>query len=196
MVEDSIFREVLVFFERLGVYDVILPFLLTFSIFFAILEKTKVLGTEKSEGPKGGDTTTKKNLNAMVAFCGAFFIIASSKMVAIIQESLANVVLLVLVIVSYLLLIGTFYKESEEVALEGGWRKFMMVIIFIGIVLIFAHAIPTDDGEPFLDYAYNYIVDHYDSTAVSAIIMIILVVGLMIWITSEPKAKEAAKAKT
>ncbi len=190
---DSVFRQVLVFFNKLGIYDVVLPFLLTFAIFFAILERTRVLGTEKSEGPGGGAETTKKNLNAIVAFCAAFFIIASSKMVAIIHESLANVVLLVLMIVSFLLLIGTFHKEGEDVTLEGKWKSFMMILMFIGIVLIFAHAIPTDEGEPWLVYAYNYLIDNYDSTSVSAVVLTIIVIGLMMWITKDTSAKKETK---
>jgi hypothetical membrane protein len=195
MAEVSVFRDVLSFFDRLGIYDVVLPFLLTFSIFFAILEKTKLFGTEKSGGPGGGDVTTKKNLNAMVAFCGSFFIIASSKMVNIIHEGLSNVILLLLISVSFLLLIGVFYKEGEAVALEGKWRTFMMILMFVAVVLIFAHAIPTDDGTPWLDFAYNYVIDNYNSTAVSAIILAIIVIGLMAWITKgESGSKEKAKS--
>ena len=190
---DSVFRGVLDFFMKLGIYDVILPFLLTFSIFFAILERTKVLGTEKAEGPGGGEQTTKKNLNAIVAFCAAFFIIASSKMVAIIQESLANIVLLVLILVSFLLLIGTFHSEKDEVLLDGTWKKFMMFAAFVGVVLIFLHAIPTSDGQPWLEYAYDYVIDNFDSTAVSAIILTLFVVGIMVWLTKEPKPATESK---
>lgn len=192
--QETVFREVIVFFERLGIYDVILPFLLTFSIFFAILEKTKVLGTEKALG--SGEEVTKKNINAMVAFCGAFFVIASSKLVSTIQEAVGNVVLLLLVAVSYLLLIGTFFKEGEDVTLEGGTRKFMMILMFIGVVLIFAHAIPTSDGQPWLEYAYDYVVDNYDSTAVSAVILAIIVIGLMVWLTKGEKGPESKESKT
>jgi len=187
MVEESVFREVLSFFNRLGIYDVVLPFLLSFAIFFAILEKTKVLGTEKSEGPDGGEVTTRKNLNAMVAFCGSFFVIASSKMVAIIHESLANIVLLLLVVVSFLLLIGTFYSEKEEVTLKNGWKNLMMILIFIGVLMIFAHAITTDDGTPWLEYAFDYLGDNWDTTAVSSIILTLIVIGLMIWLTKDEK---------
>ena len=61
MVEESIFRGVIDFLAKIGVYDIILPFLLVFTIMFAILEKTKVLGVENV----GGNETTKKNLNSM-----------------------------------------------------------------------------------------------------------------------------------
>lgn len=188
--QDSVFRGVLEFFGRLGIYDVVLPFLVTFSIFFAVLEKTKVLGTEKSEGPKGGDMVTRKNLNAMVAFCGAFFVIASSKMVAIIHTTLANIVLLTLVIISFLLLIGTFHSEKDEITLEGRWKTFMMFLMFIAVALIFAYAIPTSSGEPWLLFAYDYVIDHFDTTAVSAVVLVILVIGLMAWLTKDEKKAE------
>jgi hypothetical protein len=196
MVEDSVFRNVLIFFEKLGIYDVVLPFLLTFTIFFAVLERTKVLGTEKVEGPAGGEMGTKKNLNAIVAFCGAFFVIASSKMVGIIHKSLPNIILLLLIMISYMLLIGVFHSEKEEVLLEGAWKKFMMGIMFIGVVLIFANAIPASNGEPWLDYAYDYIVNNFDSTAVSAIVLTIIVIGLMAFITKDESPKSDAKSKT
>ena len=53
----SAFRGAIEFFDKIGVYDVILPFLLVFTIVFAILEKTKVFGTDDIEGKK----LTKKN---------------------------------------------------------------------------------------------------------------------------------------
>ena len=64
MAEASTLRGVLGFFVDIGIYDVVLPFLLVFTIVFAIFDKTKVLGTEVIDGHK----YPKKNLNAIVAF--------------------------------------------------------------------------------------------------------------------------------
>lgn len=135
--QPTIFGNVFGFFQKLGVYDTILPFLLVFTIVFAVFERTKVLGTEEVAGTK----TTKKNLNAMVAFVTAFLVIASSRLVTVINESLGNIVILLLVSVCFLVLVGTFYKESEDVYLkEGPWRTLFMVIMFIGVLLIFLHS--------------------------------------------------------
>jgi len=183
------FRDVIEFLERLGIYDVVLPFLLVFVIFFAILERTRVFGTEEVEGVK----YAKKNLNAMVAFVVAFLVIASSKMVAIINESMPNIVLLVLVSISFLLLIGTFFSEKEDVMLEGKWRNFMMIVMFIGVVLIFAHAIPYK-GEPFLEWLWDYVRSNYSSTGVSAIIMMIILLAIMMWVTKESSSKAPVKS--
>ena len=59
-----------------------------------------------------------------------------------INESIANVVLLLLLSVCFLLLIGSFFKEEEySFFLEKGpWRTMFMVIMFVGIVVIFLNA--------------------------------------------------------
>jgi len=89
MAEVSTFRSVIEFFGDIGIYDVILPFLLIFTIVFAILEKTRIFGTEKIEG----EEVTKKNINAMVAFVVGFLVVASTRLVSIINETMANMVL-------------------------------------------------------------------------------------------------------
>ena len=88
----STFRGALEFFEDIGIYDVILPFLLIFTIVFAILEKTKVFGTEEIEGTK----YTKKNLNAMASFVISFMVIASSQLVEIITKVSSHAIILLL----------------------------------------------------------------------------------------------------
>ena len=92
------FRQVLDFFDSIGLFDVVLPFLLVFTIVFAILEKTKVLGQEEIEGKK----YTKKNLNAIAAFSIAFLVIASSQLVEIITTVSANAVIVLFLSVLFL----------------------------------------------------------------------------------------------
>ncbi|MDP7116562.1 MAG: hypothetical protein QF632_00995 [Candidatus Woesearchaeota archaeon] len=187
--ETSQFREVLEFFERIGVYDVLLPFLLVFTIVFAIFEKTKVLGTEKIEGVE----TTKKNLNAMVAFVISFMVVASSRLVQTITEVSSNMVILLFLAVFFLLLVGSFYKEGEMVALEGPWKTLFMFIMFIGIVAIFLWGIKTEDGEPWLEFVLEYIVDNFDSTAVGSIVLVVIIILFMWYIVREPKGSDHKK---
>ncbi|MFW6013793.1 MAG: hypothetical protein ACOCZQ_00180 [Nanoarchaeota archaeon] len=186
MPSDTAFGGVLSFFERLGVYDVILPFILTFTIFFAILERTQVLGTEDLDG----EEVTKKNLNAMIAFVVAFFVVATPQAVGIMHGALPNIVLLVLVTVSFLMLIGTFYGPKEEVKIEGKFRHFLVGLSFVGVLLVFAGAIPHSTHESWLHFAWNYIVLNFQTTAVSSIMMILLFLGIMVWITKDPKPKD------
>jgi hypothetical protein len=182
----SQFREVLTFFDDLGVYDVILPFLLVFTIVFAILEKTKVFGVEMIDGKP----YTKKNLNSITSFVIAFFVIASSRMVETITEVSANMVVLLMLAVFFLILVGSFYKQGEDVALEKGWRYLFMGIMFVGIVAIFLWAIKKDDGTPWLQWFWDYIKDNFDSTAVGSIVLMLILIGFLWLIVWGPKGSE------
>ncbi len=177
----STFRGVIEFFVRLGIYDVVLPFLLVFTVMFAIMEKTRVFGTEKTADGE----FTRKNLNAMVAFVTAFLVVASSRLVAVINETMANMVLLLMMSICFLILIGSFMKETKEgVFLQGGWAKFFTIIMFLGIVLIFMNALG------WLEPAWLWIVQHYDSTVVASILLVAAMVGFVYWIVREPSPKK------
>jgi len=185
----SSFRDVIVFFDKLGIYDVVLPFLLVFAVVYAILDKTKILGTEKIDNVE----YPKKNINSMVAFVIAFFVVASTKLVETISTALANTVLLLLLIVMFLMLVGAFFKNDEDVFLEGGWRYTFMVIVFVAIILIFLDAIKTDSGMSWLDSFWLWLTIHWSTTAISSIIMFIVLIGLMYWITSPEKSSSDKK---
>ena len=101
----SAFRGIIDFFAEIGLYDVVLPFLLVFTIVFAIFEKTRVLGTEEHDGHK----ISKKNLNAIASFVIAFLVIASSELVEIITTVSSQAVVLLFLSVLFLLLLGSFY---------------------------------------------------------------------------------------
>jgi len=177
MAEESTFRSVLTFFDKLGIYDVILPFLLVFTIVFAILEKSKIFGTEKV----GEREYAKKNLNAMVAFVTAFFVVASTKLVAIINRSIANTVLLLILSVFFLMLVGSFYSSKEETFLQGGWRTGGMIFMLIGIILIFL------DALGWLAPAWNYIINSWSSTVFGSILLVIVIIVFMAVVTYEKK---------
>lgn len=180
---DTALRGVFEFLEKVGLFDVVLPFLLVFTIVFAILEKTRVFGTEEIEGKK----YPKKNLNATAAFVISFLVVASSRLVEVITEVSANVVILLLLAVLFLLLVGSFYKEGAPVALEGGWNLLFMVIMFIGIVLIFLHALGWLEGT----WMYFGATDSGDIIGITILIIIVII---FVWaIVKEPSKTPPTK---
>jgi hypothetical protein len=186
MAEVSTFRGTLIFFDKLGIYDVILPFLLVFTLMFAILEKTKVLGTETVDGQK----VTRKNLNAMLSFVIAFLTVASSSIVRIINETAANIVILLLISVFFLLLVGSFMKEGEGVFLEGGWKVLFMIIMFLGVLLIFLSAIKYE-GKSWLRWVYDFLANFNNSNVVSSVVLIIVIVVFMWYVMRDQKSSSA-----
>jgi len=190
MVKESVFRSVIYFFEDIGIYDVVLPFILIFTIVYAVLEKTKVLGSEDIDGVK----YSRRNLNAMTAFVISFLVIASSKLVATINKAMSNVVLLLLLAVSFLLLVGSFMKEEKDGVFLEGWSKgLFMAIMTVGTILVFLNAITTKNGEPWLTWFWDYLGGQWSTNFIAAIILVIVVVLFMYFVVKEPK--KAAKKK-
>ncbi|MAE13814.1 hypothetical protein CMO92_04570 [Candidatus Woesearchaeota archaeon] len=174
MVEPSTFRGTIEFFDKLGVYDVVLPFLLVFTIVYAIMEKSKVFGQEEVDGK----TSTRKNLNSMTAFVIAFLVVASSQLVAVINQALANMVLLLLLSVCFLMLAGSFHEEKKEgFFLEGGWKTLFLVIMFVGIVLVFL------DALGWLEWLWAYTLSSWDSTTFASFALLMIIVVFIFYIT-------------
>lgn len=178
----SSLRGVLEFFTQVGLFDVVLPFMLVFTIVFAILEKSKVFGMEDIDGKK----YTRKNLNAVAAFVLAFFVVASSKLVAVITDVSANAVLLLLLSVLFLMLVGSFFKEGEPVFLTGGWKMLFMLIMFVGIALLFLNSLG------WLDELWNFMSGGSPGEGVGAAVLIVIIVLFIVFIVKEP-SKAASK---
>ena len=153
-----------------------LPFLLVFTIVFAILEKTRVLGIDKIDNKE----YTKKNLNAIVAFVVAFLVIASTTLVRIINEVVANVVLLIILVISFLMLVGIFLGTGET-TLEKypGWLKFFMIILFIAIVAILLRAMG------WLQVIWDIFALTPTTDWAATLVLLVIVIIVMIYVTQD-----------
>lgn len=166
--------------DRWGLTDVLLPFLLIFVIFFAILQKTKILG----EG--------KKNLNVVVALVVGLLVVVphvtnrfppDADPVVIINEALPQVSLVLVAIIFLLILIGVFGQDMVMLGVTmPGW---IMIISLIIILWIFGGAAGwwSSGFDQFLE-------ENFGSEAVAVVIML-LVFGIVIaWITTESKEEK------
>ena len=164
------FRDIIDFFGRIGVFDVVLPFLLVFTVVFALLERTKVFGVEKIDGKD----YSKKNLNSAAAFVIAFLVVASSKLVQIITDVSSKFVVLLFLIILFLLLVGSFFKEEPHAFFleQGGWRTTFMLIVFLGLVFIFLDAL--DLLNPIFEFLKG--TNNQGELVGSALLMIVIVI--------------------
>jgi len=115
--------------ESFGFYDYVLPFLLIFTIIFAILEKTKILGTE------GDGKTPRKNINFVLAMVIALIVLVQTNIVGLMIAYLSKMALVILVVVVFLLVAGVFGANAE-----GGFTKWPLIVgvIFAIIMSIWA----------------------------------------------------------
>lgn len=175
------------FLTTLGVYDIILPFLLVFTLMFAFLEKTKVLGVELIVVDGKETAYTRKNLNAIVAFTTAFFVIASSQLVRILSEVIANVMIIIVTGTCFMLAVGITHTGEKEFSLDSmgkGWKMGFWIFSLLGIILILFNALG------WLTIIYSFLVNNWSSSAVATILMILVFVGFMAWVTSSKKPEK------
>ena len=104
--------------ENIGFFHVALPFLLIFTLVFAVLQKTKILGTGS------------KNFNAIVAFIIGALAVRNQDIVFLIQRFLPNVSMFVVIALMFLLLVGIFGGDKFH-GFTGGWMLAAAIISFI-----------------------------------------------------------------
>lgn len=178
------FGNALEFMTRLGVFDVVLPFLLVFTLVFAFLEKTRVFGTEEYRAEKDGKhySIPRKNLNSMVAFTMAFFVVASTQLVALINVVISQVVLVLILLFSFMLTMGSMHKQTKEgFFLKGVWLIIFEIVAVLSIVIIFMNALG------WLDIVLDWLSGAFTSETSMALIMVLVLVGIIVWVTWTPK---------
>jgi len=169
--------------EYLGIRDVILPFILIFTLVFAVLQKTKILGTE-DDGKK-----PRKNFNVVIGFVMAMAVIIphvtasyppNGDVVDIINAALPNVSIVMIVILMALLVIGVFGKNVNLMGEIGGW---VVLISFVVVLVIFLNAANW--------FQLPWWLTFLNDSATQGAIVVVLVFAILIWfITADDKKKE------
>ena len=169
----GVFTQAILSLQYLGISDVILPFILIFTLVFAVLQKTKILGTEMD------DKTPKKNFNAVVSFVMAMAAIIphvtgtypyNMDVVDIINSALPNVSVVMIAILMALLIIGVFGQKVKLVGEVGGWAVF---IAFVIVVIIFGNAAQWYNLPIWLNFL--------NDSDTQALIIVALVFAILIW---------------
>lgn len=113
--------DLLGYWSNLGVFDILLPFLLIFAIVFSLLDRTKVLGD-------------KKNVNLVVAFVVGILFLRNDYFVFLTTRFLSNVGFALLFFIMLLLVAGTFFGPGVSVIGKTG-KTVAFVIAFATVVL-------------------------------------------------------------
>ncbi|MBU1204026.1 MAG: hypothetical protein KKG60_03090 [Nanoarchaeota archaeon] len=175
------------FLKQLGFFDVVLPFLLVFTIVFAILEKSRILGTVKLSD---GTDVANKNLNSVVAFVIGMLVVATANVVSVINEALPKVILLFVFVISFLMLIGILFGTGELNFYDKHKALYfiLMALFFIGVVGIFLSSIKTESGESWLEVVFGSSGIAGISGDVGAyVILVVIIAFVLIVVTRSPK---------
>lgn len=157
------------FLESFGFFDVILPFILVFTLLFAIFEKTEIFGKDK------------KNLNAIASFAIAFFVVGATNIIPVLKEALPMISLVLVVIISFMLLYGSLHTGKEEFKLGKGYKAIIGAAAFIAVILIFAGSIRNDSGDSWLKLAWDFVTNDLASGPVVSTVVFMGLIILVIW---------------
>lgn len=161
------FRDFLNLGEDIGAFDVLLPFILVFTLVFAVLQKSKIFGDKN------------KNLNVVISFVVGLLFIRNQALVTLVNRFLPNVSLFLIIILMFLLLIGIFAGQHK------GWTGSAMgVAAIISIIFIIYSLSSATIGDTF--NLPDFLTDFDDQT--KGTILFIAVFVIIIWlVTKEPK---------
>ena len=167
------FEDFAIALESWGLTDVLLPFLLIFTIIFAVLQKSKILGKDK------------KQFNVIIALVIALSVViphvtgsypADFDVVEIINLLLPQIALIGVILIMVLILLGIFAPASAT------W------IAVAGAIIVFFLFLGTTNYL----YGLEWLSDFFGEDVISLAVMI-LVFGIIIWfVTSEPSKGEKA----
>lgn len=169
-----VFQNALYYLEQWSLIDVILPFILIFTIIFATLQKAKLFGTDS------------KKYNLIVSLAIALLVVIphvtgryppGADVVEIMNSAIPSVSIIAVAIIMFLVLIGIFGAEATW----GGWMSGLILIFsLIAVVWIFGKSAGWWGYMPF------FLAD----PDIQALIVIILVFGIIVWfVTAEPGGK-------
>ena len=170
MVSGMGFSSLAYYFQTYGVLDFLLPFILVFTIIFAVMQKTKILGD-------------KKNFNVIIALVLALTFVVPHVMgyyplgydpVQVMNESLPSIALVAVASIMLLILMGVFGTDFSKSAAP---------IIAIGaiafVIYIFGSSLSVWTGPSDLFYWWT--------SEITELLIIILVFGVIVYfIVKEP----------
>lgn len=164
--------------EMWGLSDVILPFILIFTIVFAIMQKVKPLGSEKER---------HKPFNVVISLVMALAVVIphvlgyyppGADIVNIINAALPQVSIVLVAILMVLLIVGLFGGKAEWGGALSGWIAFFA---FVLIVWIFGRA------AGWFYYLPNWLY-WLDNPDTQAMLIVVAIFAIIIWyITKDEK---------
>lgn len=157
------FKEAIKFMEEFGIYDVVLPFILIFTIIFATLEKIKIFGQEG------------RRYNALIALSIALLFVAATNLVEAVNHYLPIIGLVLAIFLGLMLLLGIFgVEEGSKGVKTMGWILAGIVSITIGLAYL-----------PQITW-FKEFFDSLESYS-GVLIVIVILIAIIVWVVKGEK---------
>lgn len=145
------------------VIEIVLPFILVFTIVFAVLQKSEIFG-------KG-----KKQIDALVALVVALLFVSVARAVGIVLDLIPILAVGLVVVLVLMLFLGSFAKEGDFEKAFPKWLRLGLMIVAI-ITVVVATLWATGLWNTFMDY----IKTSTGSSVLMNIILLAVLIGAVI----------------
>jgi len=179
--------------NNLGVFNVILPFLLVYAIMYGILSKYKILGDPFAEGDKGRVT---RSLISIVSASTGFFIVGSANVVLSLKTLIPYVVLFLLTLFFLILAISPFLQREEKSGELQMGNKTRMILLASSIIIFTLMVI-------FILGLYNYVNSTLTSPVLSSLqpfietlAILAIMFGIAYWAVKPEKGQKSEPPKS
>jgi preprotein translocase subunit YajC len=173
------------YLRNMGVVDVILPFVLVFTILYAVLQKVELFG--------GEGKSKKYNLVIALAIAASMVIMHTNGYyravlgydpIDIITGILPGSALILLIVMTVLIVFAVIMPK-EAISIPGS--PIVSAVAVLGVIAL-AGIIIHNVFPDFLGYSWP---SWLDDSGLQSVIIMIVVFGLVVWfVTSEPKKPE------
>lgn len=160
------------------IVEVILPFLLVFTVVFGVLQKSEIFGKEK------------KQIDAIVALVVGLIVISFAKAIGIIVQLSAFLAVMLVIILVFMLLVGAFNKEGDKDSVFSG---FIRKVIGIPAIIAFFAAVIYLVGA--WDYIKGKISELGEGSSIVQSIVFLVIIVAAVWFVIKSGAKEEKSEK-
>ena len=158
------FDQVLVAWDNYGVFEYLLPFLVVFTITYALLQKVQLFGQ------------AGKKINVVLALSFGLLFLQNVYLRTLFQRFIPNVSFILIACLMFLLLLGIFGGS------HSAWRGFALFLALIFSIISIIIAVSNDYlGEGYSSlYEWWFALDTVARSTIIFVIIILIVVGYAI----------------
>ena len=100
--------------ESMGFYEFVLPFLLIFTVIFAVLEKSQIFGVFKTGTGATATSVPKTNINLLFSAVLGLMLIINTDVIILMNNYLSKMALIIVMSIMMMLLIATVTGKSGD----------------------------------------------------------------------------------
>jgi len=169
-----------------GVFEIYLPFLLTFALFYGLLRKIGIFKTKN-------DDSTNNKISAVVAFVAAMYITIFSPAAIPIsqffatfftQSSIAIVVLMVSIMLLAMVFSMSFLQPKQYNLEELGWLKYLHWLVIAALLVVVGMFVSSGGVKLFANFLPPGAKISSEDVALG--VLIIFTIVILASITREP----------